>query len=44
MGACFQAPRAAPRQRLMEMHHALTNQAYISGCFSDKLHMYVQMR
>ena len=21
MGACFQAPRAAPRQRLMEMHH-----------------------
>ena len=21
MGACFQAPHAAPRQRLMEMHH-----------------------
>ena len=21
MGACFQAPRAAPGQRLMEMHH-----------------------
>ena len=21
MGACFQAPHATPRQRLMEMHH-----------------------
>ena len=21
MGACFQAPRAVPRQRQMEMHH-----------------------
>ena len=23
MGASFQAPHAAPRQRLMEMHHVL---------------------
>ena len=44
MGASFQAPRATPRQRLMEMHHVSLIMFYISECFSDKSLRYVQIK
>ena len=42
MGASFQAPCAAPRQRPMEMYHVSLILVYISVCFYDKSHRYVQ--
>ena len=38
MGASFQAPRATPRQRLMEMHHVLLIM-FVFQCASMTNHM-----
>ena len=42
MGASFQAPRATPGQRQMEMHHGSLIIFCISVCFHDKSLRYVQ--